>query len=61
MYDSTEWATEGIHTVSDPFARYDGMLLAFASYVRGEKENPYSYDYEWNLYKLVMRACGKEI
>ena len=58
VYDSTEWATEGKHTKSEPFARYDGMLLAFASYVRGEKENPYSYDYEKELYRLVLTCCG---
>ena len=34
------------------------MMAGFASYVRGEKENPYTLDYELELYKLVLRACG---
>ena len=25
------------------------------------KENPYTYDYELNLYKLILKACGREI
>ena len=36
------------------------MMLGFASYVRGEKKNPYDYDYERNLYRLVHKACGLE-
>ncbi|MBO5755064.1 MAG: Gfo/Idh/MocA family oxidoreductase [Clostridia bacterium] len=50
------WKTEK----SEDFDRYDGMMRNFAELVRG-KENPYSYDYELNLYKLIMRACGKEM
>ena len=42
------------------YDRYDDMMRNFAEMVRG-KENPYSYDYELNLHKLVLRACGKEI
>lgn len=38
--------------------RYDGMLRNFAELIRG-KENPYSYDYELNLYKLIRKSCGK--
>lgn len=43
---------------SEPFERYEAMLRGFASYVRGEKENPYTYDYELDLFKTVMKACG---
>ena len=42
----------------EPFDRYDGMMAAFASYVRGDKVNPYTYDYELALYRNVLRACG---
>jgi hypothetical protein len=35
------------------------MMRNFAEMVCG-KENPYTYDYELNLYKLILRACGKE-
>lgn len=43
---------------SEPFDRYKGMLRAFVSYVRGEAENPYTYDYELALFRTVMKACG---
>ena len=48
-------------TSCEAFDRYDGMMAAFASYVRGDKVNPYTYDYELMLYKTVLRACGVEI
>ena len=44
---------------SEPFDRYDAMMHSFAKMVRGEKENPWSYDYELELYKTVLKACGK--
>ena len=38
--------------------RYDSMMLDFASIVRGEKENPFGYDYELGCQKLVLKTCG---
>jgi hypothetical protein len=35
------------------------MIAAFASYVRGEKTNPFTPEYELELYKLILKACGK--
>ncbi len=55
-----DWAVPVTETRSEVFGRYDGMMLNFAEMVRG-KENPFTYDYELELYKLVLRACGKEI
>ena len=52
-----EWLLEWQEDKSGLFDRYDDMMKNFAELVRG-KENPYSYDYELALYKLVMRACG---
>ena len=37
-------------TESDPFQRYEAMLFAFAEMVRGERENPYTLDYELDLF-----------
>lgn len=37
--------------------RYDAMIEAFAAMVRGEKENPYTPDYELELFKTIMQAC----
>lgn len=42
---------------SEKFTRYGKMMEAFGQMVRGEKENPYTYDYELSLYKLVLRCC----
>lgn len=46
------------HSISDPQNRYDHMMEAFAAMARGEMTNPYTPDYELELYKLVLRACG---
>ena len=39
------------------------MMAAFAAMVRGECENPYTYDYELELYKTILMACeeGKKL
>ena len=41
--------------------RYDEMMLDFAAYVRGEKQNPYTYEYELRLQRLILAACGQDI
>ena len=38
--------------------RYDGMMSSFAKMVRGEITNPYDYEYELKLYKILLRSCG---
>jgi predicted dehydrogenase len=53
-----DWHKEGAVTKSEIFDRYDAMVKNFADIARGEKENPYSYDYELNLYSLIQKACG---
>ena len=55
-----DWSEPWSESRTDVYDRYDGMMFNFAQLVRG-KENPYSYDYELSLYKLVLKACGKEI
>ncbi|MBO5938490.1 MAG: Gfo/Idh/MocA family oxidoreductase [Clostridia bacterium] len=57
---ATGWHEPWSISKSDVVDRYEGMLQNFAELVRG-KENPYSYDYELNLYKLILKACGREI
>ena len=53
--------TGGTETyVSAPFRRYDEMMRTFAQIVRGARENEYSYEYERQLFHLVMRCCGAE-
>ena len=54
-----DWSEPWAAGQTEVYDRYDDMMRNFAEMVRG-KENPYTYDYELNLHKLVLRACGKE-
>ncbi len=56
-YASGNWGDRGQTVQSEQFGRYDAMMEAFATYVRGEKENPYTYDYELALYKILLQCC----
>lgn len=44
-----------------PFDRYVPMMTAFAGMVRGERENPFTPDYELELYKTVLKCCNRKI
>ena len=57
---STSWSNPWKMSQSEVHDRYDGMMRNFAEMVRG-KENPYGYDYELSLYRLILRACGVEV
>lgn len=59
-YDDTDWHTKGKILKTDIYNRYDDMMASFAAMARGEKENPWSYDYELSLYKYILKACGVE-
>lgn len=56
-YLEKAWSDRGVHSQTDRFDRYDGMMAAFAAYVRGETENPYTLNYELELYKTILKAC----
>lgn len=60
-YFDPKWASKDTKADCEAFDRYDGMMSAFAQYVRGEKQNPYTLDYELELYKTVLEACGKNV
>ena len=49
---------DAVHAKSEIFDRYEAMIRAFAAMVRGEKENPYTCDYELALFKMVLTCCG---
>lgn len=53
-----EWDLSASREVSGLYDRYDDMMKSFAQIVSGEKQNPWSYDYELELYKLILEACG---
>ena len=59
--ESNVWTAETNGEKCKPFDRYDNMMLSFAKMVRGEIENPFTYDYELELYKCVLKACGCDI
>ncbi len=40
--------------------RYDDMISDLYSFVIGEKQNPYDYDYELRLHRLILDACRIE-
>lgn len=52
------WMSDSEFTKTDTYHRYETMMKSFAAMVRGEKENPWDYDYEHNLYKTVLKACN---
>ncbi len=54
------WADSSEKLKVCPYDRYAAMMSDFAAMVRGENVNPYTYEYERQLFKLVMRCCGAE-
>ncbi|MBQ7661056.1 MAG: Gfo/Idh/MocA family oxidoreductase [Clostridia bacterium] len=44
-----------------PTGRYDVMVKDLYRYIMGTKENPYSYEYEFQLQRMVLAACGFDI
>ena len=59
-YFDEEWEAIGKTDMSESYHRYAPMLLSFAQMVRGEKENPWSPEYELELYEWILKCCGVE-
>ena len=60
--ETPDWYSVTEKEISTPSDRYDAMMRSFGEMVLGKKDNPYSYDYELSLYKLILKACGmKEV
>jgi len=57
--DPDNWTDKGVKSTSIGYDRYDNMMASFAAMVRGEKENPWNYDYELMVYRYTLKACGK--
>ena len=60
-YKDTGWFSKGETQRSQPYDRYNAMMTAFAAMASGEKENPYTYDYELTVYKTLMQCCGMDV
>ncbi|MFQ9801617.1 MAG: hypothetical protein ACLR23_24975 [Clostridia bacterium] len=52
------WYAKGEYHDTAVHGRYDAMFRAFAEYVTGEKKNPFGYEYERELHKLILKACA---
>ena len=46
---------------TEVFGRFDGMFRAFADYINGVRSNPYTYEYERKLHKVLLKACGEKV
>ena len=55
-----EGHTKTANETSEVFDRYETMLQAFAAMVRGERTNPYTYEYEKLLHHTVLLCCGAD-
>lgn len=53
------WNYQAQYRETEPVNRYDPMMAAFAAMVRGERENPYSCEYEIQLHRILLKACGE--
>ena len=58
---SDNWHIKREPYETEPYGRYDTMLCSFAEYIKGEKQNPFTYEYERKLHKIVLKACGEKI
>lgn len=56
-YNDDDWLVCGEYSKTELFNRYDAMMYSFAEYVRGEKKNPYTLEYESELYKTILKCC----
>lgn len=52
------WNVTGDYHNTPAYGRYDEMFRAFARYIAGKEKNPYEYDYERRLHKIILAACG---
>ncbi len=55
-----QWADGGRMIETEPYERYDPGLLHFARLVRGEAEMQTTYEYEIELFRTIVRACGAD-
>ncbi len=57
LIENPIWMYMGENRKSEFYDRYDGMMQSFAQMVRGEKTNPYTLDYELELFKTILKCC----
>ena len=47
--------------IEEPSYRYLDQLRRLVKMIRGEENNPYSYEHEYLVQKLTLQACGYEV
>ena len=52
------WNIKAEYHDTPVFGRYDAMFRSLGKYINGEKQNPFGYEYERGLHKLILKACG---
>lgn len=55
--DRDGWHEKSEVRQSDVYDRYRDMMRSFGEYVSGVKQNPYTLDYELDLYKTILKCC----
>ncbi len=55
------WAKESVLGDFTNAMRYEEMMCDFAAYVRGEKQNPFTLQYEYQVHKIILTACGQDL
>lgn len=58
---SEDWHKKAERYNTEVYGRYDAMFEAFGNYVLGNKQNPFDYEYERKLHKLILKACGENV
>lgn len=53
----SQWGADAEFKRSEDHDRYASMMRSFALYVAGESDNPFTCDYELELYKTLMKCC----
>lgn len=59
VHSPAGWFADAPFKRSALYNRYDTMMANFANRIRKDTVTPYTPDYELNLYKLILKACGK--
>lgn len=58
--EKSGWCAEGEITSYPSYDRYDDMMQNFAEMVRENKQNLWSYDYELDLFKTILKCCEEK-
>lgn len=56
VYENSGWGDCGEKSRTEPYNRYKDMMKSFAEYICGEKVNPFSYEQEYELYRVITEC-----